>query len=213
MKWIKCCIFVARLAMSIRMRPKKERKMGKFDSYKIDLRGMQEVNASYDLSVDNEFFAHIDGPEVQKGKVQVKLDVHRTVDVYEMSFVLDGVVVVNCDRCLDEMDLDIHTTGQLQVKLGADYGEQGDVVIIPEAEGVINVAWYIYEFVALAIPMKHVHAPGKCNKEMSGKLNKHLLRSTDDEDFGEAITFGDEADEAEAPVDPRWEGLKKIINN
>ena len=189
--------------------------MGKFDSYKIDLRGMREVDASYDLNVDNDFFAHIDGPEVQKGKVQVKLDVHRSVDVYEMSFTIDGTIVVICDRCLDEMDLDIHTTGKLQVKLGADYGEQGDIVIIPEAEGIINVAWYIYEFVALAIPMKHVHAPGKCNKEMSGKLSKHLLRSADDEEFegGEAITFGDEADEAETPVDPRWEGLKKIINN
>ena len=188
--------------------------MGKFDSYKIDLRGMREVNASYDWSVDNEFFAHIDGPEVQKGKVKVTLDVHRSVDVYELSFTIDGTVVVICDRCLDEMDLDVHTTGELQVKLGADYGEQGDVVIIPEAEGVINVAWYIYEFVALAIPMKHVHAPGKCNKEMSGKLNKHLLRSADEEGFdSEAITFDDEAGEAETAVDPRWEGLKKIINN
>ena len=59
--------------------------MGKFDSYKIDLRGMREVDASYDLNVDNEFFAHIDGPEVLKGRVQVKLDVHRSVDVYEMA--------------------------------------------------------------------------------------------------------------------------------
>ena len=50
---------------------------------------------------------------------------------------------------------------------------------------------------------------------MSGKLSKHLLRSADDEEFegGEVITFGDETDEAETPVDPRWEGLKKIINN
>ena len=188
--------------------------MGKFDSYKIDLRGMREVNASYDLCVDNEFFAHIDGPEVQKGKVQVALDVHRSVDVYELHFAIDGTIVVICDRCLDEMDLDVHTTGKLLVKLGADYGEQGDVVIIPESEGIINVAWYIYEFVALAIPMKHVHAPGKCNKEMSGKLSKHLLRSNDEDEFGnDAITFGDETDEADAPIDPRWEGLKKIINN
>ena len=188
--------------------------MGKFDSYKIDLRGMREVNTSYDWCVGNEFFAHIDGPEVQKGRVKVTLDVHRSVDVYELTFAIDGTVVVICDRCLDEMDLDVHTTGELQVKLGADYGEQGDVVIIPEAEGVINVAWYIYEFVALAIPMKHVHAPGKCNKEMSGKLSKHLLRAADEEGFdNEAITFGDETDEAETPMDPRWEGLKKIINN
>ena len=188
--------------------------MGKFDSYKIDLRGMREVNASYAWDVDNEFFAHIDGPEVQKGKAKVTLEVHRSVDVYELQFAIDGMVVVICDRCLDEMDLDVHTTGQLQVKLGADYGEQGDMVIIPEAEGIINVAWHIYEFVALAIPMKHVHAPGKCNKEMSGKLSKHLLRSADDEDFGgEAIVCDGEADDADAPIDPRWEVLKKIINN
>lgn len=202
------------MATSIRAQSEMKEKMGRFDSYKIDLRGMREVNASFDLSVDNEFFAHIDGPEVQKGRAHITLDVHRTVDVYEMDFTIDGVVVVNCDRCLDEMDLEVHTTGKLQVKLGADYGEQGDVVIIPESDGVINLAWYIYEFVALAIPIKHVHAPGKCNKEMSGKLNKHLLRSADEEDFGnDAITFSDEADEAETPVDPRWEGLKKIINN
>ena len=113
--------------------------MGKFDSYKIDLRGMKEVDTSYDLSVDNDFFAHIDGPEVQKGKVKVSLDVHRSVDVYEMSFTIDGTVVVICDRCLDEMDLDIHTTGRLQVKLGADYGEQGDTVIIPEEIGRAHV--------------------------------------------------------------------------
>ena len=188
--------------------------MGKFDSYKIDLRGMREVNASYAWDVDNEFFTHIDGPEVQKGKAKVTLEVHRSVDVYELTFAIDGTVVVICDRCLDEMDLDVHTTGQLQVKLGADYGEQGDTVIIPETEGIINVAWYIYEFIALAIPMKHVHAPGKCNKEMSGKLSKHLLRSADDEDFGgEAIVFDNEVDDADAPIDPRWEGLKKIINN
>ena len=48
---------------------------------------------------------------------------------------------------------------------------------------------------------------------MSGKLSKHLLRSSDDEELGEAITFDNETDEAETPIDPRWEGLKKIINN
>ena len=77
------------------------------------------MNASYDWNVDNEFFAHIDGPEVQKGKVQVSLEVHRSVDVYELHFTIDGTIVVICDRCLDEMDLDIHTKGKLQVKLGA----------------------------------------------------------------------------------------------
>jgi len=42
----------------------------------------------------------------------------------------------------------------------------------------------MYEFVALAIPMKHVHAPGKCNKAMTSKLSKHM-RTTPDDDMAE----------------------------
>ncbi len=53
------------------------------------------------------------------------------------------------------------------VKFGHEYAEEGDnLIVIPEEEGEINVAWFMYEFVALSIPMKHVHAPGKCNKAL-----------------------------------------------
>ena len=47
--------------------------MGKFDKYKIDLKGMQADSAKYEFVLDNLYFAHIDGPEVQKGKVNVKI--------------------------------------------------------------------------------------------------------------------------------------------
>ena len=52
--------------------------MGKFDKYKIDLKGMQTDSAKYEFVLDNLYFAHIDGPEVQKGKVNVTLNVKRT---------------------------------------------------------------------------------------------------------------------------------------
>lgn len=38
------------------------------------------------------------------------------------------------------------------------------MVIVPEEDGYINVAWFMYEFIALSIPMKHVHAPGNVIK-------------------------------------------------
>ena len=89
--------------------------------------------------------------------------------------------------------------------------------MIPEEEGEINVAWFMYEFIALAIPMKHVHDPGKCNKAMSSKLSKHL-RTTPDE-MDEDAFVPDEAadglvnDDTETAVDPRWDELKKILDN
>lgn len=200
-------------------RPNKhEEALGKFDKYKIDLKGMQTDSCRYDFVLDNVFFANIDGPEVQKGKVNVVLNVKRTSRAFELDFQTDGMVWVPCDRCLDDMEQPISSTDKLRVKFGHGYAEEGDnLVVIPEEEGEINVAWFMYEFVALAIPMKHVHAPGKCNKAMSSKLKKHLRVSADDEMLEDDVL--DESDDEpglenmETPIDPRWNDLKKILDN
>jgi len=59
--------------------------------------------------------------------------------------------------------------------------------------------------------MKHVHAPGKCNKDMVSKLSKHLRVSGDDEDDDDFL----EEDSSNEPqtIDPRWNELKKILDN
>lgn len=190
----------------------KREALGKFDKYKIDLKGMQADSCKYEFLLDNLFFAHIDGPEVQKGKVNVELTVKKTSRAFELSFQTEGIVWVPCDRCLDEMEQPVTSSDKLMVKFGHEYAEEGDnLIVIPEEEGEINVAWFMYEFIALAIPMKHVHAPGKCNKAVTSKLNKHL-RTSGDDDAEESFGAGEDIvveDEAEEQIDPRWNELKK----
>ena len=192
--------------------------MGKFDKYKIDLKGMQADSCKYEFVLDNLFFANIDGPEVQKGKVNVVLVVKKTSRAFELNFQTDGMVWVPCDRCLDDMEQPVSSTDKLLVKFGHEYAEEGDnLIVIPEEEGEINVAWFMYEFIALAIPMKHVHAPGKCNKAMSSKLSKHLRTTPDHVEYLECFVPEDSDelanDETETAVDPRWDELKKILDN
>ena len=186
--------------------------MGKFEKYKIDLKGLEDSNMTFEYELDNRFFMDIDAPEVSKGKAHVVLDVKKQAagNAFELKFEIEGTVVILCDRCLDEMDQPVTASDKLLVKFGADYAEDGDWVIIPEEEGVINVAWFIYEFIALAIPMKHVHAPGKCNKAMAGKLSKHLRVSADDDDIAGVEMEEDEDLESTSQIsDPRWNELKK----
>ena len=134
--------------------------MGKFDKYKIDLKGMQADSCKYEFVLDNLFFANIDGPEVQKGKVNVTLVVKKTSRAFEFNFQTEGMVWVPCDRCLDDMEQPVSSTDKLMVKFGHEYAEEGDnLIVIPEEEGEINVAWFMYEFVALAIPMKQYMLP------------------------------------------------------
>ena len=168
--------------------------------------------AEYQYQFDNLFFAELDAPEVQKGKVDVTLKVRKTSGVYQLDFHTEGHVVVICDRCLDEMEQPIETDDRLRVKLGAEYSEDDDMVVVPEEDGYINVAWFIYEFIALSIPMKHVHAPGKCNKEMVNKLSKHLRVRGNDEDDIDDVEEDSVSDEPQT-IDPRWNELKKILDN
>lgn len=177
--------------------------MGRFDKYDVDLKGFKTDSLTMELNLDNNFFADIDGEEFQKGSVSATVTVKKNRDVFDFTFSLSGVVVVPCDRCLDDLEIEVTAENSLKVRLGENYADDGDVVIVPESDGDINIAWYLYEFIALALPMKRVHAPGKCNHEMTGKLKKHACKD-------ENINDVDDADNDSAYIDPRWESLKNI---
>lgn len=191
--------------------------MGKFKLYKLPLIGLPLGTHNYEYELGNQFFKDIDGTEVQKGNVHVALTVKNRGDIFELNFEISGVVQVPCDRCLDDMDYEVSTQEHLYVKFGKEYSEENDdVVIIPEEDGEINLAWFLYEFVALTIPLKHVHAPGKCNKAMSFKLRKHTARRIGDEedaDTEDGFEEDEEEMEDDNTTDPRWDELKKITDN
>ena len=70
----------------------------------------------------------------------------------------------------------------------------------------MNVAWPIYEMVVLEIPLTHVHNEGQCNEEMLGALNNLLVHTQDE-------VQDDNAESDEKAIDPRWNELKKILDN
>ncbi len=195
--------------------------MGKFDSYKVPLKTLTPGIHEFEYLLDNEYFKKIDSPEVERGKVNAKVVVKNNSKEYEITFALEGIIIIPCDRCLDDMELPVNQKSKLIVKFGKAYAEESDeIIVIPEDEGEINLAWFFYEFIVLSIPIKHVHAPGKCNKLMTTKLKKHTAKSSDDDESGfDDGGFEEEIDEDEETgndteqTDPRWEELKKIIDN
>ena len=80
----------------------------------------------------------------------------------------------------------------------------------PENEGVLNIAWHLYEFIVLAIPIMHTHPDGECNEAMMDKYNQYVVRHIDeDQDDCETDDVTNESDR----TDPRWDALKNISNN
>jgi uncharacterized metal-binding protein YceD (DUF177 family) len=171
--------------------------MCSLEQFKIDLKNQKDEVRTLDFDLDNLFFAALDGSEVKQGALHVSVSIRKTIGFYELLFHTEGTVTVTCDRCLDDMSQPIEADNRLVVKLGAAYSEEDDVITVSEDEGILDVSWLIYEFIVLAIPIKHVHAPGKCNPAMSQVLEELSADRSSDE-------------VSDQPIDPRWSALFKL---
>ncbi|MBQ9678052.1 MAG: DUF177 domain-containing protein [Prevotella sp.] len=171
--------------------------MCSLETFKIDLKGMKTDEQRLEFDLDNDFFKALDTSEVNGGTLHVSVSIRKATGFYEFQFHTEGIVTVPCDLCLDDMEQPIETDNRLVAKLGAETNTEDDVVIVDENEGILDISWLIYEFIALAIPIKHVHAPGKCNSAMTQKLQ---------ELSGANLRGKEEAQE----IDPRWEALLKL---
>ncbi|MBQ7511342.1 MAG: DUF177 domain-containing protein [Prevotella sp.] len=171
--------------------------MYSLEPLKIDLKALTEQETLREYTLDDGYFEALDGSQLEHGTLHVSVSIRKMTGFFELLFHTEGTVTVTCDRCLDDMEQSVEADNKLIVKFGVAYAEDDDTVTIDEQEGMLDVSWLIYEFIMLAIPIKHVHAPGKCNSAMTRKL----------EELSGAVRSGEE--EAEA-VDPRWEKLKNL---
>ncbi|MDE6465128.1 MAG: DUF177 domain-containing protein, partial [Duncaniella sp.] len=189
--------------------------MGKFSAFRLQLKTMPEGTHEFEYHLDKQFFVNMESTDIHDADLDVKLTVTHKHDIYNLAFHVTGTVTLICDRCLDDLIQPIDTTYEIAVKFGDDYSETDDMLVIPDNDPTLNVSYMIYDTASLAIPIKHVHPMGKCNRAMSALLRKHRAVKTGDDDDAELtdrlieeVDTMDSADATEAPTDHRWDGLK-----
>ena len=192
--------------------------MGKFSAYKLPLKSLGTGTHEFEYHLDKQFFANMESSDVHDADLAVHLTGKYNGDFYDLDFHVSGEVVLICDRCLDDLHYPIDTTYHIIVKYGEDYNDDSDEILeIPESDNTLNVAYMLYDTVELAIPIKHVHPLGKCNRQMSALLKKHRATAGDEdaelenELIDEIDTLPDSSDDA--PTDPRWDALRKLSDN
>lgn len=189
--------------------------MGKFTAYKLPLKSLGEGVHEFEYKLDKQFFANMENADVRDADLDVRLTVTYRNGIYHLSFAIDGNVTLLCDRCLDDLVLPVSTTYDINVEYGDDYNDDSDdMLIIPQSDNYLNVAYMLYDTVVLVIPIKHVHPLGKCNRAMSALLKKHRAHGTseDAELEDEMLDSIDDLDDSPAPgpADPRWNALRGL---
>lgn len=157
---------------------------------------MPEGVHHFEYHLDKQFFTNMENADIRDADITVGFDVDHHAGVYNLAFHLTGRLTVLCDRCLDELPLDIDTDYNVTVKYGEDYNDESDsLLVIPESDNYLNVAYMIYDTAVLAIPPRHVHPAGKCNRAMSAILKKHSaggdIGSDSDDDIADSDGYDD----------------------
>ena len=171
--------------------------MCNLEQFKVDLKALTEEVTPLEWELDDQFFEQLEDAQLQQGSVHVSGSIRKAVGFFELELQSVGTVRVPCDRCVEMMDQPVEADLRLIVKMGSEYTDDDDVITVDEAHPVLDTAWLIYESIALAVPIRHVHQPGDCNVSMSEKLNELSAARSSDAD-------------AEDAVDPRWAALKGL---
>ena len=190
--------------------------MGKFSAFKLPLKSLGTGTHNFEYHLDKQFFTNMENSDIHGADLDVKLTVVYNGEFYTLDFSIAGEVTLICDRCLDDLHFPIEATYHIVVKYGEDYNDDNDEVLeIPAGDAFLNVAYMIYDTVVLAIPIKHVHPLGKCNRQMSAMLKNHRA-TTDGEDSEledqliEEMDSMEDSQPAQETTDPRWDALRKL---
>lgn len=168
------------------------------DQLKINLKRLDNDVEERHISLNDNYFEAIQADEVRRGRVEADITVRKVSETtFELLLHTEGTVIVPCDLCLDDMEQSVCTDDRIMVKYGENNSEEDEVITVDENEGIFDTTWIVYESIALAIPIRHVHAPGKCNASMTEKLNKLSAARSSEENEEQAI-------------DPRWSALSKL---
>jgi uncharacterized metal-binding protein YceD (DUF177 family) len=171
-------------------------------AYRINIVGLSNKQHLFEYELDDSFFKEYGSELVSEGRFRANVLVDKRETFLEVEFSISGTATLTCDRSLERFEYPIDLTRKIVFKYGDVDEELTDEIVVIHRETVaLELGQYIYEFIALAIPLK--------------KLHPRFGEATDDDDGADRIVYKseeptDEASKTDDEIDPRWNALKKL---
>jgi uncharacterized metal-binding protein YceD (DUF177 family) len=181
--------------------------MKKLSAFLIPFVGLKQGKHEYEYLIEREFFEYFEYDDLNSARVKINLLFEKKSTIMELTFKAAGMVNVNCDLTNEPYDQPINAELTLVVKFGDSFNDDNEeLLILPHSEYQVNVAQYIYELIVLSIPLKRVH-PGVLDGTLKSDVLEKLEELSPKED--QDIEENDNGEEN----DPRWNKLKKLLND
>lgn len=161
--------------------------MGNRREYDIAFVGLKPGIHEFNYEIDDKFFANYKQTDFNNCYASIKLSLEKNHSFMLLKFEVGGSVSVVCDRCGNNLPMDLWDEFNLVIKQVENPDEMNqneedpDVFYISRTESHIHLADWIYEFVILSIPNQRMCSEEEmggpqCNKEILAMLKK--MKST-----------------------------------
>jgi uncharacterized protein len=169
--------------------------------FKINIIGLSSKDHQFDFHIGEEFFRHYGNGIVSEGDLDVVVTLDKRETMIEARFEINGKVKLICDRSLDPFQHPLKIDKHMIFKFGdADEELSDEIIMIHRDSDHLELGQYIYEFIALAVPMKKLHPRYEGELDLEDEAEGKIIYTSGSDSEG-----GDEGD-----IDPRWEQLKKL---
>ena len=141
------------------------------DKFIIPLNGLAAGKNEFFWQADKEFFNSFENAEILDAQLDADVIVEKLGRYIGVDCDVRGTVTVECDRCLDELDMPVDVEIKLSVKYGMEENSEEpqpgerEVIFIPDTDAEFDMSQIIYDYVCLSLPMQRVHEEGECNPE------------------------------------------------
>jgi uncharacterized metal-binding protein YceD (DUF177 family) len=157
--------------------------MGNRREFDIAFVGLKPGFHHFEYQVDDKFFANYKETDFENCYATVKVTLEKNTSFMMLKFEIGGSVTVVCDRCGNNLPIDLWDEFNLVIKQVENPEEMNeteedpDIFYISRTESHIHMADWIYEFVMLSIPMQRMcreeeMGGPQCNKEILAMLKK-----------------------------------------
>lgn len=152
-------------------------------TFEIAFVGLKTGPHRYEYEITDQFFETFERQDFTNCKATVKLILNKQNGFMLLHFEIGGSLEVVCDRCGNNLPLQLWEDFKIVVKLVDNPEEMNeseedpDVYYISRTESHLYIADWIYDFINLSIPMQRMCKPEEmggpyCNKEVLTKLSK-----------------------------------------
>ena len=135
----------------------------------IAINGLKQGSTRFEWRADGKFFGNFENSDILDADLSVVAQVEKSSRYFGIDCSVRGKVQTVCDRCLENLWMEIGTEFRLSVKFG-DSAESADtddreIVMLPEGEAELGLSQFIYDYVCTSLPMRRVHPDGECNPD------------------------------------------------